>query len=201
MTTDPQDPLDRFALGIEEMRSMPVPRGFARLLHNLIADIFTCLLRLFAALAERRRNGTLPDLAPAAAPDQPRAWPPDLRPRDSGWQEHRSPEAAAAGGTMHAQVEQPQTPPEITEPTAEPPCQAPVVEQPTALPPPQRAHVRKLKDPSGPALAPPRHADDGRWPQWREPGLLWTTNAGFLRLDSQKPVLAAVDTCVHFVTI
>jgi len=176
--THPQDPNDRFTLRIEELRSVPVPRGAAGLLHKMFLELFISLLKLLAAFAEQRRNGTLPEMAPASAPEQPRAWPADLRPRESGWVEHRYPEDAYGGGTMRGRVE-----------------------QPAGMPSTRRARVRKCTEQSGPASARPRYEDDGRWSWWRGPGLVWIAQAGFLRVDSKKWALAGVDNCVHFVTI
>jgi hypothetical protein len=198
--TNSQDPADRFPLLTEEVRRVRDARhGLARPLVLLICELFLCMLRTFARLAEQVRNGTLPVAAPAGAPDQPRAWPADLRPRESGWLEHRNPKDAprdaprdaSGGGTMHGPFERPEMASELNEPVAEvpceiAPCEMPGVEQPAGLPLPRRARVRKLKVSSGPASARARHVDDGCWPRWRKAGLLWTTEAGFLRFDSEK---------------
>jgi len=181
--THPQDPIDRFALHIEGMRRMSVPRGLARIVHILLVEFFVFLLCWAADIAERRRNGTLPEVAPVAA-REPRAWPADLRPRESGWVEQRGAEAALGGATMQGQFEQP----EINEP---------VVEMLAALPPRDRAGKPKVS--SEPAPARPRHVDDGGGARWRGPGIVWITDVGVLRADSKKWVLAGVDTCVHFV--
>jgi hypothetical protein len=178
MTPTTQDPISRFTSRIEELRHVPGLHGLALLVHNLMFDVFMSMIRLFAALAERARNRTLPDTTPAphagasprptAAPDQPRVRPPGLRPR----RRH----------TMHALSEQPDEPP-------------------ARLPPPPRARVRAAKNKSTPAPARPRHVDDGRSRQPRGPALLWTAGAGFLRFDSKKSVSGAGDSCVYFVTI
>jgi hypothetical protein len=192
MTSITQDPIDRITLRIEQMRRVPGVHGPAGFVHNLILDFFTCLLRLLAGIAEQVRNGTLPDTAPAGAPDQPRAWPPDPQPRQRGWLKHRSPEAAWGARTMHGPFEQPEMPPEIKQP---------VVEQPTGRPLPRRARLRKLQDPTR------------QQPRSRS---MWTTavgrdrmdrgyfalrKTGFLRFDSKKWVCGSGDNCVHFVTI
>jgi len=169
MTTTTQDPIDPFTLRIEELRRIPRAHGPAGLLHDLFLDLFVRLLRLLASLCEQVRTGTLPDTAPAGAPGPSRVRSPDPRPRPSG-------------STMHGRFEQP----EIKEQIAEPPCRTPAVEQPAGLPLPPRARVRRAKNKSGPAPARPRHVDDGCWPRWCGPGLLWTAEAGFLRFDSKK---------------
>src|SRR5271168_2008100 len=84
--TQTQDPIDRFTLRMEEIRQDSVVRGPMRLLHNLFLDFFMGFFKLLAKLAEQRRNGTLPELAP----EQERVWPP-LRQRESGWAEYQSP--------------------------------------------------------------------------------------------------------------
>ena len=144
MTSVTQDPIDRFTLRIEELRRVPTGHGPARLVHNLILDIFMSMLRLFASLAEQVRTGTLPtgtlptgtlptgtlptgtlpDTAPAprgggsprhgGAPDSPRVRPPELLAR-------QIPEAASNGRTTHGLFEQPEMPPEIKQPIAEAP--------------------------------------------------------------------------------
>src|SRR5271167_838501 len=130
--THPQDPIDRLTLCIEELRSMPGVRGQMWLLHLLFLDFFMSMFKMLASLAEMRRNGTLPAVAPAAAPEEPRAWPADLRPRESGWLEHRD-------------LHDPWGEPEVTAPIAEAQCEMapreePGVEQPAGLPP--KARVR-----------------------------------------------------------
>jgi hypothetical protein len=149
MTTITQDPIDRFTLLMEEFRRERGVHGPAGPLRCLFWGLFIGMMRLLASRAEPVRNGTLADTAPAAAPDQSRAWPPDLRQRQSGWLEHRSPEAAWGGGTMHGPFEQPEMLPEMNEPIAAPPCEMPVVEQPTGLPLPRRPRLRKLQASSG----------------------------------------------------
>ncbi len=194
--TSAQNSIDRFTLRIEEMRDMPGVRGPMRLLHNLFVDIFLNLLRLLASFAERRRNGTLAEMAPARAPEQPRAWPADLRPRESGWLEQRCPEGGWDGRTMRGSFERP----EMQEPIVEAPCKTPVIEQPAALPLPRRVHVRKLQELSGPVRGCAQHVDDGGWPRLRRPGLSLPMAAGFVRVDSKKWVFGNVGKCVHFVT-
>ena len=76
-----QDPNYSFSLRIDEMRRECGVYGPARLLHNLFLDFFMSLFKLFANLAEQRRNGMLPEIV---APKEPYAWPP-LRQRESGW--------------------------------------------------------------------------------------------------------------------
>ena len=183
MPTHTQDPVDRFTLRIEVLCGVPRMHGPAGLVFNLILDLFTSMLRLFASLAEQVRTGQLPEMAPVGAPGQPPIRPPDPRPRHSGWLEHRAPEAVSGDGMKHGLFEQP----EINEPIAEapqvsritrPPCRMPGIEQPL-----------------------PWHGNDGTWPRWRGPGILWTTEAAFLRFDSKKLVLGRAPNCVHFVTI
>jgi hypothetical protein len=159
MTTHIEDLIDRFTLRMEEMRGASGVHGPARLLHDLVLHLVANMIRLLVSVAEQQRNGMLADAAPAGAREQPRAWPADLRWRESGWLEHRSPEDACGGGTMHGQFERPEMPPEMKEPIAEPPCRMPVVEQPAGLPLPRRAWVRKLMNSSGPAPARPQHVD------------------------------------------
>jgi hypothetical protein len=186
--THPQDPIERFALHVEGLRRMRVPRGLAWIVHRLLVAFFTYLLRVAADIAEQRRNGTLPEMAPVSGPDhQPRAWRSELRPRESGWLEQRSHEAAC-GGSVHGPFEQPE-------------IKQPIVEQAAALPLPRRARVRKCKGKSGPAPARLRHVDDGGWARWRGPGIVWTAEVGSLGFDSKKWALAGGDSYVHFVTI
>jgi hypothetical protein len=181
--THPQDPIERFALHVEGLRRMPVPRGLARIVHWLLVAFFAYILKVAADIVEQRRNGTLPEVAPA-----------DLRPRESGWVEQRSAEVALGGRTTHAPIAQP----EINEPA---------VEQPAALPPPRQDRVQKSKISSGPAPARPRHVDDecsqrwGGWPRWRGPGMVGTAEVGALGVCSKKWALAGGDSCVYFVTI
>jgi hypothetical protein len=193
--THPQDPIDRFTLRIEEMRSMRGVYGPARLLHKLFLDFFMSMFRVLASLAEQRRNGTLPETAPTGDPDEPRAWPP-LRARESGWAEYRSLEDPWGDSTTQAPATQPEVTPEINGPIA-----AVQAGAPAALPLPRSARVRKCKKESGPAPARPRHADEGAWPLWRGAGLLWITDAGLLRFFSKKAVLGGADKCVRFVSI
>ena len=178
--THPQDPIERFALHVEGLRRMPVPRGVAGIVHRLFVEFFIGLWTALAIFAEQRRNGTLAKVVPVEAPvpGPSRAWPEGLKPRESGWVEQRSAEAALGGGAMHA----------------------PIAEAPAALPRPPQARVRKLKISSGPALARPRHEDDGCWARWRGPGIVWPADVGFLGFDSKKWALAGADTCVPFVT-
>jgi hypothetical protein len=165
---------------------------------SLLRALVIRILSSLADIVERGRVARLAATAPAAAPDTP--------PQQVGRPEHRVTEAACGGGMTHGPREQP----EMTGPIAEapqparglpPPCPMPEVEPPAGLPLPPRARVRKLKESSGPAPALPRHVDDGCWPRWRGPGLLWTAEAGFLRLDSKKWVSGGGDKCAHFVTI
>jgi len=198
MPTQTQDPIDTYTLRIEMLRRLPRPRGLAGLVHDMFLNFFVRLLTLLATIANQRPTGTLPDPAPApqpaasprptAPPDQPRLPPPDPRPHQTGWPQHRRPKAASAAGTMHAPSEPPEPPPEITQPIAEappvdrsvpPPCRMPGVEPPAAPPPPMDNCCR---------------------PRWRGPRILCTTEAGFLRLDSKKWVSAIGNYCVHFVT-
>src|SRR5271165_1670247 len=134
--THTQDPIERFTLRMEELRRDSVVRGPMRLLHNLFLDFFMSMFRLLASLAEQRRNGTLPEWAPPAAAEQSRAWPAELRPRESGWVEHRYPRDASGGGEMHAPLERPEMPSEPTE--------APRVGTP-------RVRVRRVKNLPAPA--------------------------------------------------
>jgi hypothetical protein len=170
--------------------------GPAGLVFNLILDLFTSMLRLFACLAELVRTGQLPVTAPSprrgaspgqvGAPGQPHVRLPDPRPRQSGWLEHRAPEAASDGGITHGLFEQP----DITQPIAETPqvsrISRPPCGTPATLPLPATL---------------PRHGNDGTSPRWRGQGILWTTEAAFLRFDSKKWVCGGGPNCVHFVTI
>jgi hypothetical protein len=174
--THTQDPIERFTLRMEELRRNCVVRGPLRLLHNLflhffIKDFFAGMFRLLADLAEKRRNGTLPDIAPVACvPEEARAWPDDLRPRERGGVEKRSLADPWGERTVHEQVEQPET----VEPIAEVP----------------QVRVRHVKK----SPARPQHVDGGAV-------VLWTVDDGLLRLDSKKWVLAGLDSCGQFVTI
>src|SRR5271166_6080235 len=115
--THPQDPIDRLTLRIEEMRGDSVVRGPARVLHNLFLEFFLAMIRLLASFAEMRRNGTLPVIAPVVATEQPRAWPADLRPRESGWLEYQYAEGA---------FEQPETNERVEALQARTPCAMPL---------------------------------------------------------------------------
>ena len=181
--THPQDPIERFALHIEGLRRMPVPRGIARIVHWLLLEFFTYVLRVAAHFAEQRRNGTLPEVAPAAA-REPRAWPADLRPRESGWVEQRGDQLALGGGNRSGH----------SGAGGDPGC--PMVGAVAGM-------DSRLRGNDGiePAAQAPRHVNHGDWPQSRGPGMVWTTGAGLLRLDSKKWILAMGDSCVHFVTI
>jgi hypothetical protein len=190
--THTQDPIERFTLRLEEIRRDSVVRGPMRLVHNLFLDFFMGFFRLLASLAEQRRNGTLPEWVPAAAAE-PRAWPADLRPRESGWAEDRGLYDPWGDSAVHARCERAET-------NAEPSCEMPGVEQP-AGPPRRRGRARKCGKESGLALVRPRHAGDCAWPLWRGPGLLWREVAGFLRFDSKKPVLGGGQICVEIVSI
>jgi len=140
----------------------------------LFVEFFIGLWTALAGFAEHRRNGTLAEVVPVEARET-RAWPAELRPRDSGWVEHRGVEDASGGATMREQVQQLKMPREIIEPIAE--------------------------SPAGPAFARPLYVHDGCWPRSCGPGVVWTTDIGLLRLDSKKSALAVGDTCVQFVTI
>ena len=153
----------------------------------MFVELFVCLWTMLANFAEQRRNGTLPEVVPAAAPaQQSRARTEELRPRERGRVEQRSTEAASGGGAMHGPLEQP----EINEP---------IGEQPTV--PQRRSRVRKLKVSSGPAPARPRHVGDGRWLLWRSSGIVWTAQAAAVGFNSKKWVFAGEDSCGQFVTI
>jgi hypothetical protein len=179
--THTQDPIERFTLRMEEMRRNCVVRGPMGLLHKLILhfffkDFFAGMFRLLADLAERRRNGTLPEIAPVGEPEQPSAWPVLVqapgRPRESGRAEYRKLDDPWG--------EQPEMPPEINQPIAETePCEKPGIEQPLR----------------------PRQVDNDCWLLWRGPGVLWTADAGFFGVDSKKWVFRGLDNCVHFVAI
>jgi len=199
MPTQTQDPIDPYTLHIEKLRRLPRPRGLVGLVHDMFLEFFVRLLTLLATIANQRPTGTLPDPAPApqpaasprptAPPDLPRLPPPNPRSWPSGRPQHRRPEAAS-GGTMHAP---PEPPPEIKQPIAEPPQVDRIV------PPP--CPMQGVELPAAPPPARPQHMDDGCRPRWRGPGILWTREAGFLRLDSKKWVCAGGDWCVHFITI
>ena len=173
--THPQDPIDRFALHIEGMRRMPVPRGLARLVHMLLVEFFAFLLCWAADIVEQRRNGTLPTVAPVAA-REPRARPEEPRPR-----ERCSTVVAAAGMDSRLRGNDGVA------------MNTPVAETP-------RARARTLNASSGPAPARAQRLDDGVWSQWRGSGSVWTAETGCLRFDSKKWALAGADTCVPFVT-
>jgi len=179
-----QDPSDPFTPRIEELlRERDAARGIGRPVVVLLCDLFIYLMRLMADIAERKRAGELAATAPEAAPDQ-------------------AAQAALDGGTMHGLFEQPDIKESIAEAPCEvSPCEVPGVEQPAGLPLPRRARVRKLKVLSGQAPARPQHVDHGRWPLWRGVGVFWTTEAGFLRVDSKKRGCGGGDSCVCFVTI
>jgi hypothetical protein len=168
-----QDPIDRFAIRIEAMRQDSAVRGPMRLVQKLMLDFFMAMLKLLTGLAEQRRNGTLPVVAPVPEPEEPRAWPDDLRPRESGWAERRDLYDPWGDSRVHGQVE----PPEMVAPICEVPCEMPPCEIPRVEQPPR-----------------PYYADGGA-------GMLCTAEAGFLRLFLKKRVLAGLDFCVHFVTI
>ena len=170
-----QDLTCPFTLRIEEMRRLPRPRGPRGLVFELIRQLMIALLQLVLSVVEQRRAREL-----AAA--------------------------AACGGAVDGMSEQPELPAEITEPIAEAPqvdrsARTPGVEPAGGPKPARRARVRRLQDPSGPVPARALHVDDRAWPRSRGAGLLWTAGAGFLRVDSEKSVLAGWDSCVHFVTI
>jgi len=148
--THSQDPIERFTLRMEELRRDSVVRGPMRLLHNLFLDFFMSMFKLLAALAEQRRNGTLPDVAPAEVADQPRAWPP-LRPRESGWAEYRSLYDRCGDSTMHAPAGQPEMSPEMPPETNEP------------VAPPPRVRARHGKQKPEPLPARRQVADEGGW--------------------------------------
>ena len=229
MTSVTQDPIDRFTLRIEELRRVPTGHGPARLVHNLILDIFMSMLRLFASLAEQVRTGTLPtgtlptgtlptgtlptgtlpDTAPAprgggsprhgGAPDSPRVRPPELLAR-------QIPEAASNGRTTHGLFEQPEMPPEIKQPIAEAPQVGRILPPPCRMPGaglklPRRARLRKLKDPSGPAAARPQHGNDGCWPRWLGPGPLRSAVAEFWQFFSKNGLERVGRNCVQIVSI
>jgi hypothetical protein len=163
--------------------------GPARLVHNLICDLFMRLLWLLVSHAEQVGTDRLPDPAPAPQGAHHR----DPRPWQSGRPEHRPPEAASGAGTLHALFEPPEIPPKIKQPIAEAPQLDRIVRPPCRMP--------RVELPAAPPPARPRHMDHGCWPRWRGPGVLWTTQAGFLRLDSKKRVCAGGHYCAHFVTI
>jgi hypothetical protein len=173
--THPQGPIDRFTLRIEEMRrdvGARGTRGPGGLVQKLVLEFFVSMFRLLAALAERHRNGTLPELAPPSAPEQPRPWPAELRPRESGWAESRNLWDPWGDSTQ----------PEMAEPS---------VEQPAALPLPRRARARKSGKESGLGSARSKREDDGCWALWHGPGLVLSADAGFLRLFSKNAGLGA----------
>jgi len=207
-------PNDRFTPRIEEMRNPPGVHGPARLVHNVIVDFFIVVFRLLAGLAERHRNGTLPVMAPPSPPDQPRPWPAELRPRESGWRESRDLYDPWGDSTKDGQFEQP----EVKEPTEalqvgapcemppceKTPCEKPGVEPPAGLPVPPKARVRKLKvaEPSADA----RCHDMDASSVWHvaladDAALFRSTIVGFLRIFSKTWVLGGGDQCVENVPV
>jgi hypothetical protein len=206
--THPQDPIDRFALRLEEMRRDSEARGLARLVQNLILDFFLAMMKLLAGLAEQRRNGTLPAVPePAVAAEGPaRAWPADLRPRESGWAESRDLYDPWGDSPARGQAERP----EAIEPTEAlhvgapgeiSPNEPPRVEQPVGLPLPRAARVRSAKDRCEPVQARSQHVDRDWWPVSCGRGLLWTADAGFPKAFSQKWFERPRGSCVFIVTI
>ena len=142
--THTQDLIKRFALRMAGMRQDSVMRGPMRLLQFLILrlffkDFFAGMSKLLADLAEQRRNGTLPEMAPAVEPEEARAWS-ELRQRKSGWAGYRKPEEACGGSAV----------PEIAEPIDEVPAAAP------------RVRVRTVTNTS----AWPKHVDGGAGIPW-----------------------------------
>jgi hypothetical protein len=191
--THPQDPIDRFALHLEGLRRMPVPRGIARIVHWLLLEFFAYVLRVAAEIVEQRRNGTLPEPVPAASREA-RAWPVGLSPRESGWVQEPGAEAARGGGMSHARSEQP----EIIEPIAEAPSRTQAVE---------RSGFRRITD-AGNARANAERGMGKRSATHRfraeiETPVMGGASLTILRgsaLDSKKWASAGGDTCAHFVT-
>ena len=157
MTTVTQDPAGRYTLLAEKVRRIGEeqgPRhGFGRLVHLLICDIFLCMLRAFAALAERARAGTLPEVAPAPSQD---AAPRSVSETDISGDQPCAPSQQPEMLALRAAAPRP---------ARMKPCRTPRVE------PPPRACVRPAKDRARPTPAHPHHVDDGTWPRWRGPGL------------------------------
>jgi hypothetical protein len=214
--THTQDPIERFTLRMEEIRQDSVLRGPMRLLHDMILALFTGMFRVFAKLAEMRRNGTLPEWTPPAAAEQPRAWPAELRPRESGWLDRRDLWDPWSDSTRDASGDSTQD--ASGDSTAQEP-----IEQPTPVRPASRggldhrvtpgeddkkcvvvAQIDETPTVDAWGIEHPLRRQPvkiGYWPLWRGPGVLWTTDSGFFRLDSQKWVFRGLDNRVHFVSI
>jgi len=196
--THPQDPIERFALHIEGLRRMPVPRGIARIVHWLLLEFFTYVLRVAAHFAEQRRNGTLPEVVPVAVPGQSRAWPEELRPRESGWMEQRRPEATWEGGTIHSSHSGASGSPGCPTVIAAAGMVSRLRGNDGVMGLEQQEIIAPVVERSG---APSRHVDDGGWPRWHGPGMVWTMAVGFWGFDSKKWGFAPGASCVHFVPI
>ena len=186
--THPQDPIDRFALYIEGLRRMPVPRGLARIVHLLLVEFFTFLWAWAAEIAEQRRNGTLPEVVPAAA-REPRAWPAELRPRESGWVEQRSPEAAGGdpGCSMVVAVADMGSRPRGNDGVER-------GNDGVARGNDESERLVRLEFERRAAVASPRQVNRG----W---GIFHRADVVFSGFDSRKWGLAGLDTCVYFITI
>jgi hypothetical protein len=210
METELPLPAIRFNALIAELCRVLNAHGRTRFIEQpvllLIWNRITRMARLFAGLAERVRAGTLAAVAPArsrdAAPgqadaaDQPRVRPPGELPRHFRWLVNLVPETEALGGELCWLLQRP----EVEELIAEAPqagrilrplCRMLGVEPPSGLRLPQRVGVQGPTDPSvtEPAMtepARPQPADDGCWPQWHGPGLLWPEEARFWRFHSKK---------------
>jgi len=190
--THPQDPIDRFTLRIEGLRRMPVPRGVAGVVHLMFVEFFIALWKALARFATQCRNGTPPEAVPAAAPGPSRTWPADLRPRESGWVQERSPEVAGSGTshfTSHFRHSRAGGNPGCT-----------MVVAAAGMDPRLRGNDGVLGFEQPEIIAPVVEAPAARprgWPQWRE---LNEVGAASSRFDSKKSALVAVEMHVVFVT-
>lgn len=121
MLTDVQDPTDRYAPFLEEVRrdgEARAPRyGIARLVHFLFLELVMHVLMLMVRMAKRAQEGKLPEVAPVAGKE---ASPPvvGVQPRCERFEQ-----------------------PEVGEPIAEAPCEMPVVEQTAGLAPARPWHA------------------------------------------------------------
>ena len=176
-TTTTQDLIDPFTPRIEELlRERDAAYSLGRPVAVLICDLFIYLMRMMAAIAERKRAGDLAAMVLAAVPDQT---------------EINVPIVQAAGEVSGCGV----LPCEVL------PCEVRGVEQPPGLPLPRRVRVRKLKVLAGQAPARRRHVDHGCWLQWRGVGVFWIAEVGRLGIVSTKRGCGDRDLCACFVTI
>jgi len=192
----PHDPADRVNRLIEELCRALDKHARARFIEApmllLIWNRINGMARRFATLVKRVRAGTHKDPAPArsgnaspqpqGSPKPARAAPAAKLPRHFNWLVNLLPEAERFGGELCWVLQRPEILMLIAEtPQAgrilRPLCRMLGVEPPPALLP--RPLVRGAPPTPRPRPAPKPHLDDGCWPQWRGPGLLWRTEAEF----------------------